>query len=89
MKLTIAALALGAFTATTANAGLFDSVATSDWETKKSDKYKLEAYGFDLRVYEWHPKGNPNVTCITAFSEKGPIGLQCFETETVNEKEMK
>ena len=79
MKLTIAALALGAFTATTANAGLFDSVATSDWETKKSDKYKLEAYGFDLRVYEWSPKGNPNIVCVTAFSEKGPIGLQCFE----------
>lgn len=84
MKLTIATIAtiaLGVITATSANAGLFDSAATSGWDTKKSDKYKLEAYGFDLRVYEWTPKGNPDVTCITAFGEKGPVGLQCFETK--------
>lgn len=81
MKLTIATIALGVITATSANAGLFDSVTTSGWDTKQSEKYKLEAYGYDLRVYEWTPKGNPDVTCITAFSEKGPVGLQCFETK--------
>jgi len=81
MNITIATIALGVITATSANAGIFGSVATIDWETKKSDKYKLEAYGFDLRVYEWNPKGNPDVTCITAFGEKGPIGMQCFETK--------
>lgn len=79
MKLTIATAALTALVATTANAGLFSSVATSDWDTKQSEKYKLEAYGFDLRVYEWSPKGNPNVVCVTAFGENGPVGLQCFE----------
>ena len=81
MKLTIATIALGVITATSANAGLFDSAATSGWDTKESDKYKLESYGYDLRVYEWTPKGNPNVTCITAFSKTGPVGLQCFENE--------
>jgi hypothetical protein len=86
MKFALTALVLSAFTATSASAGWLDSVATKDWETKKSDKYKLEAYGFDLRVYEWNPRGNSNVTCITAFSEKGPIGLQCFENEEKDRK---
>lgn len=88
MKLTIATIALGVITATSANAGLFDSVATSDWKTKQSEKYKLEAYGYDLRVYEWTPNGNPNVTCITAFGDSGPVGLQCFENEML-EKDRK
>ena len=85
MKRLLIMATLAATVATTASAGLFDSLATSDWETKKSDNYKLDAYGFDLRVYEWTPKGNPNVTCITAFGEKGSVGLQCFENETKKE----
>lgn len=80
MKFTLALAAL-ALTATTASAGLFDSMATSDWPTKESNNYKLDAYGFDLRIYEWHPDGNPDITCITGFGEKGSIGLQCFESE--------
>ena len=88
MKLIFAAIALSAI-ASTASAGWLDSAATSSWDTKKSDKYKLEAYGFDLRVYEWSPKGNSDVTCITAFGEKGPVGLQCFENEKNEKKETK
>ena len=81
MKRLLIMAAVAATLATTASAGLFDSMATSDWETKKSDKYKLEAYGFDLRVYEWTPIGNPNVTCVAAFGEKGAVGMECFENE--------
>ena len=81
MKLTIATIAVGLIAATSASAGWLDSAATSGWDTKESEKYKLEAYGFDLRVYEWNPKGNSNVTCVTAFGETGPVGLQCFENE--------
>ena len=82
MKQLMIMTALVATVATTASAGLFDSVATRNWDTKESDNYKLEAYGFDLRIYEWNPKGNPNVTCITGFSEVGSIGIQCFETKS-------
>jgi hypothetical protein len=65
---------------TPANAGVFDSLMTGDMETVVSEAYKVEAYGYDMRVYEWHPKSAPNMTCITGFSEKANIGLQCFET---------
>lgn len=85
MKRLLIMAAVAATLATTASAGLFDSMVTSDWETKESDNYKLDAYGFDLRVYEWTPNGNPNMTCITAFGEKGSVGLQCFENEMKKE----
>lgn len=65
-------------TAGGAQAGLFGSMATANWPTVESIFYKVEAYGFDMRVYEWHPEINPEMTCITGFGEVGAIGLQCF-----------
>jgi hypothetical protein len=81
-----AALAL---TSTVATAGLFSSTVTSGWDTKQAVKYKVETYGFDLRVYEWTPEGNPDITCTTAFGEKGPIGLQCFPTKVPTKDRLK
>ena len=63
-----------------AYAGLFSSFATSGWPTQPSTAFKVEAYGFDFRVYEWHPKASDNMTCTAGFTDNGPIGLQCFET---------
>lgn len=52
-----------------ANAGLWDSVATSGWpEVTPETKYKLDVYGFDARVYEYRPKGNPDILCIATFT---------------------
>lgn len=45
--------------------------------------YKLPTAGYDVRVYEFTPKGNPNLTCVMPFAEKaGAAGLQCFEKAT-------
>lgn len=68
-------------TAQPAEAGLFDSMATSGWETRTSDKYKLEAYGFDLRVYEWVSKNDPNTMCTAVFGQTGPTGMQCWKID--------
>jgi hypothetical protein len=70
-----------ALTSTVAAAGIFSSAITSGWDSKEAIKYKVETYGFDLRVYEWSPEGNPNITCITAFGETGAVGFQCFPTD--------
>jgi hypothetical protein len=82
MKLTIASIALSVIAASSANAGLFDSLATSDWPVKESNAFKVEAYGYDFRVYEWVSEANPNVVCSVAIgnSNSAPyMGMQCFE----------
>lgn len=40
--------------------------------------YTLPVSGLDLRVYEFTPKSNPNITCVTAYGRDQPAGLQCF-----------
>jgi hypothetical protein len=64
------------------------TTAMADWsilsgqtfETVEPDsKYQLDTAGWNTRVYEWTPKSNPNVFCIAQFSEKGPVGMYCFE----------
>lgn len=45
--------------------------------------YKLPTAGYDVRVYEFTPKGNPGVSCVMPFAEKaGAVGIQCFEKGT-------
>lgn len=57
------------FITSTANASLFDSMMTSDFpENKNAGKYKVDVYGFDMRVYEFIPKNAPDHVCIAAFS---------------------
>ena len=76
VSLTIAAVALVA--ATTAQAGMFSGWATGDWPTEESTAFKVEAYGYDFRVYEWVSPSNADVTCSAAFTDSGAIGYQCF-----------
>ena len=71
------------FAATSANAGIFSSVVTSDWELKKpSSKYMVETYGFDVRVYEWTPKDNPNYTCVFVAGNNNSSGVACYPKKT-------
>lgn len=84
---TIAALGIlgagyAALTSGQANAGLFDSIATSNWPVKQSKAFKVEAYGFDFRVYEWQTEHDPNTYCTVAIgnSSSAPyMGLNCFQ----------
>ena len=49
------------------------SEALFGWKTIEPDaSYKVEASGFNLRVYEWTPKFNASITCLyVAGSETG------------------
>jgi hypothetical protein len=66
----------------TAQAGLFDQLATANWPSKASEAYKVEAYGFDFRVYEWQTTSDPNTFCTVAIgnANQAPyMGLDCFQ----------
>jgi len=75
----IAGIATAFLQPTEASAGIFDSLATADWKTVTSTRYKIDAYGYDVRAYEWTPETAPQTTCVMAFSESGPVGMQCFD----------
>jgi len=81
MKKSIAVImAAIALAATPVQAGLFDSMATSGWPNKVPEqKYTLDVYGFDVRVYEWTPKEDKNARCTAMFSQSGPVGIQCWK----------
>lgn len=64
-----------AVAATVAQAGLFSSGVTSGWPTAKSEKYKVEAYGFDIRTYDW--ERTDGKLCTAMFTDSGPVGLDC------------
>ena len=67
------------FTSLSVNAGLFDTVMTGDWTTKKVDaKYKVETYGYDVRVYEWTPEANKNITCVFVAGSENSSGVACY-----------
>lgn len=61
-----------------ANAGMFDTLATSNWPTKPTTKYKIDVYGYDMRVYEWTPKDNPDVRCVFTAGNKNSSGTACY-----------
>lgn len=66
----------------TAQAGLFDQIATANWPSKASEAYKVETYGFDFRVYEWQTTSDPNTFCTVAIgnADQAPyMGLDCFQ----------
>ena len=82
MKKFIYALAI-AFTPALTQAGIWDSIATSDFpEVKPEAHYKLDVYGFDARVYEFRSKSDNNVLCVAAFSggNTNAFQLQCVNT---------
>lgn len=87
MKKCIAAALLSASVALPANAGMFDSIATSGWDEKRAkSKYKLDVYGYDVRVYEWTPKDNKNVRCVLIAGNENSSGVACYPVEQSKEK---
>ena len=88
MKKLLLGAALAAVFAGSAQAGLWKSIATSDWETKPSAHYKVEALGFDVRAYEWTPEYNENVRCVfvAGADGNGNAGVACYPVET-NDKD--
>lgn len=85
-KILVMALAIALF-ATPAFAGWLTNMAAGDGEgTKKSVMYKLEAFGNDLRVYEWTPRDNPNVRCVFVAGSTNSTGVACYEVEEKQKK---
>lgn len=70
-----------------ASAGVWDSMATSGWDEKSpTAKYKLDVYGYDVRIYEWTPKDNPNIRCVFAAGNENSSGVSCYPVEKRKEK---
>lgn len=63
---------------TQSHAGLVSSVATADWPTKPTSKYKLAMYGFDARAYEFTTDNG--MRCVAVFPGGSAVGwqLQCL-----------
>lgn len=74
------AVALIAFTAH-ANAGLGSAVATADWPTKPSTKYKLDMFGFDARVYEFTTDNGMKCVAVYSGGNQGGFQMQCVPVE--------
>lgn len=73
--------------ASVAQAGLFDSAATSGWPTKEDvRKYKVSTYGYDVRVYEWTPLDNKNVRCVFVAGNENSSGASCYPVEKSKER---
>ena len=83
MQKTLFGIVLGlGLSVASAQAGLFDQIMTSDWPSKPSEAYKVEAYGFDFRVYEWQTSSDSNTFCTVAIgnADQAPyMGLDCFQ----------
>lgn len=73
MKKLLLAAALASATVAT-HAGVWDSVATSDWPSKPTKKYKLEMYGFDARAYEFVTENG--MRCVAVFPGGSTSGWQ-------------
>lgn len=63
---------------THSHAGLVSAIATSDWPTKPTTKYKLNMYGFDARAYEFTTDNG--MRCVAVFPGGSATGwqLQCL-----------
>lgn len=65
-----------------ANAGMFSTVSGMLMEEKKPvAAYTVDTNGFNPRVYEFTPKGNPNYICVYSFiSGEKTVNttMQCF-----------
>jgi hypothetical protein len=83
MKKFIMASLVFALMASTAQAGFLTNMVAGDGEgTVPSIMYKLEAFGNDVRVYEWTPRDNKNVRCVFAAGSQNATGVACYEVET-------
>lgn len=83
MKNMLFGFVLGSITlAGVAQAGPWDQFATMAWPSKESKAFKVEAYGFDFRVYEWQTESDSNTFCTVAIgnADHAPyMGLDCFQ----------
>lgn len=71
----------------TTQAGLFDQIATGTWDSvKPTNAYKLETYGYNVRVYEWTPKDNPNMRCVFVAGETNSTGVACYPVDKDKQK---
>ena len=87
MKKILALVVVLLFVAVHANAGWLTNQIAGDGEgTKKSIMYKLEAFGNDVRIYEWTPRDNPNVRCVFAAGSTNSTGVACYEVEEKKKK---
>lgn len=53
----------------------------SSTSARTSTGYKVEARGWNVRVYEWNMINAPSVSCIAMFSNAGNAGLECNEAD--------
>jgi hypothetical protein len=82
MKIALIAMAAALTFAAPANADWSLFEGQSFPEQTLDEKYALPTAGWDVRVYEWTPKGSADTACIMVFAEKGPVGMQCFAKKT-------
>ncbi len=69
------------------HAGLFDQIATGTWKSvEPTAAYKLETYGYNVRVYEWTPKDNPNMRCVFVAGETNSTGVACYPAAEKKDK---
>jgi len=69
--------------ASAANADIWTWNKNRGLEPKTPDAaYRVETQGLDVRVYEWTPATAPNMTCIMAWGQTNPAGMQCFPKVT-------
>lgn len=86
-KIATLAIVLASMFTSTAQAGWVDSLTTSNWPTQKpTTKYKLDSHGWDVRIYEWTPKDNPNVRCVFVAGNQNSSGVACYDVGSKNGK---
>jgi len=74
------------FVSTSASAGLLDSLATSDFKTKEvTSQYKIDTYGYNVRVYEWKPKDNEDVRCVLVAGSENSTGVACYNVKNARD----
>jgi len=77
--LMLAAVAALAVTATATQADIWTWSKNAGLEPKDPDAaYRVETKGLDVRVYEWTPATAPHMTCVMAWGQTHPAGMQCF-----------
>jgi hypothetical protein len=82
------AIAALIFAGTSASADLLTWSKNAGLEPKAPDAaYRVETKGLDVRVYEWTPADAPHMTCLMAWGQTHPAGLQCFAKNPTAEAE--
>lgn len=60
---------------------IFAEMSTADWPmAAETYNFKVEAYGTDLRVYQFRSEENPDVVCTVVASEKSGTSTSCVHS---------